>query len=724
MTRARPGGFVPWSVPVAVGVAMGASADAAGLPAALVWSAWLLIPLLARSPARIWLGLVLCLPIGYLRHDQREARPDVLAPLAGHEVELSGWSDARSLRLDGTRIVVALRPVGEVPRGRVRVRGRLEAATGARNPGGFDERAWLRRRGSAHRLRVDAVPFAQPERGLRARVRVGVTAGLSPEPALLMRALVLGEREDASALRTRFAEAGLAHLLALSGLHLGVLAAFVGTLLAPLGPARWTLVAAAAVSFTLWIGPTPSLIRAAAMTAAAGLSVASGAGRPDPPATLGLAAAATLLARPDWLFDLAFQLSYLSLIGILALGVPVARRIGRGRPARDPRVWLPASLAISTAASLAGLPLVVDAFGQAAPFGPLVNLIAVPLTTVLLPLGLVAGVGGAIVPALGAAAGLVTGPLATALLVTAEVGARLPAVAWGGVAPLGVALWAIGLAPWAWTVRGRLRPWRAAAVTSCAVAASLITASPAPTPELIVLDVGQGDAVLLRLPGRTEVLVDGGGTPFSDYDVAAARVVPALRALDVDELELVVSTHPDMDHAEGLQTVLRSLPVAALAYGHPAPGRPAWDRLEAVARSEGVPLLALRRGQVVRFGEAELHVLHPGERPSGEPNEDSVALRIDWRGRPWALLAGDVSSRIERSLAVPQLDVVLAPHHGSAHSTGAALLRAARPRYVAVSVGTNRYGHPSAAVLRRVRESGAEVLRTDELGAIRLSPSW
>jgi len=120
----------------------------------------------------------------------------------------------------------------------------------------------------------------------------------------------------------------------------------------------------------------------------------------------------------------------------------------------------------------------------------------------------------------------------------------------------------------------------------------------------------------------------------------------------------------------------------------------------------------------------DLHVLHPGERPVGEPNEDSVVLRIDWRGRPWALLAGDVSSRVERSLALPQLDVVLAPHHGSPHSSGASLLRATRPRQVAVSVGANRYGHPSAEVVRRVRESGAEVLRTDELGAIRLSPSW
>jgi competence protein ComEC len=243
-------------------------------------------------------------------------------------------------------------------------------------------------------------------------------------------------------------------------------------------------------------------------------------------------------------------------------------------------------------------------------------------------------------------------------------------------------------------------------------------------PELLVLDVGQGDASLLRLPGRTEVLVDGGGTPFGDYDVGAAVVVPALRALGVDAIELVVVSHPDLDHAEGLVAVLRAFPVGALAYGHAAPGDPAWDRLVATARAEDVPLLPLRRGQALAFGRARLHVLHPGARPSGDPNDDSLVLRVDWRERPWALLAGDVSARVEETLAVPPLPVLLAPHHGSGGSTGRALLRAARPDVVAISVGRNRYGHPSPAVLARIAEAGAEVRRTDQDGTLRFRPAW
>jgi competence protein ComEC len=110
--------------------------------------------------------------------------------------------------------------------------------------------------------------------------------------------------------------------------------------------------------------------------------------------------------------------------------------------------------------------------------------------------------------------------------------------------------------------------------------------------------------------------------------------------------------------------------------------------------------------------------------PSGDENDRSVVLRVDWRGRPWALLLGDVSSVVEARLAVPPVELLVAPHHGSAHSTSAELLRAAQPSTVVVSVGRNRYGHPAEEVLARVRETGAELRRTDQEGAIRLSPSW
>jgi competence protein ComEC len=293
-----------------------------------------------------------------------------------------------------------------------------------------------------------------------------------------MRALVLGEREGADALRDTFARAGLAHLLALSGLHLGILGGAAAALLAPLGPWRWAAAAFLAAAFALWVGPTPGLARAAMMAVAAGLGMASGTGRLDGFATLALAAGLTLTVRPDWTFDLGFQLSYLSLFGILAWGVPLARRAARGRPAWHPRAWGPAGVAVGASATVATAPLVINAFGEVPPFGPVVNLVAVPLTTVLVPVGFAAAALGAVWAPLAVPVQAVVGPLAGALLALAHACASLPVIRWGQIAAPAVGLWMAGTLPWAWTLRVRLRPWRAAAVTTSAPPAARLPALP------------------------------------------------------------------------------------------------------------------------------------------------------------------------------------------------------------------------------------------------------
>ena len=745
MTRPTPPGgappFVPWPVPAALGLATGAGLHAADVPpfvAPTVAAALLIAAALARAAlpagaarrAAVHAAVVLCVAVavGDGRSAARDARPAPLAPLVGQRVELAGHSDGRFLDVAGTAARVVLRPVGTVPRGAVRVQGRLAPLEGARNPGGFDARAWAARRDAHAVLVVDAVPARTPPTGVRARLRAALEGAADGERATLLRALVLGEREEAGALRERFAEAGLAHVLALSGLHLGILAGALGALLAPVGPLRGLAVAVAAVGFAAWIGPTPSLVRAAAMTAAAGGLAARGVARPSPFTTLALAATLTLIARPDWIADLGFVLSYLALLGILAVGAPLARAAADRFGPRHPTTWTLGGLAVGTSAWAAGLPWVLGTFGQAALAGPLVNLVAVPLTTLLLPAGVLTALLGAVAPPLAPVAGAVVDPLAGALLAVADLAARGPHLTGGALGAGDAVRWGLLGVAAALAVRGAVRP-RALAAVACAAAVGSLAASAwasdvASRPALWVLDVGQGDALLLRIPGEGALLVDGGGTPYGDFDVGAEVVVPALRALGVHRLRAVVATHADADHAEGLQAVVRTLPVGTLAYGHPAPDRPVWTRLAESARAEGVPTLALRRGMRLALGDATLHVLHPTARPTGDANADSVVLRIDWRGRPWALLAGDVPAAVEADLAVPPTPLLLAPHHGSAHSSSAALLRAARPDVVAVSAGGDRYGHPADAALQRIAAAGAGVRRTDRTGALRFEPAW
>ena len=138
-----------------------------------------------------------------------------------------------------------------------------------------------------------------------------------------------------------------------------------------------------------------------------------------------------------------------------------------------------------------------------------------------------------------------------------------------------------------------------------------------------------------------------------------------------------------------------------------------------VAAARGVPVREVRRGEAFRVGGLTLDVLHPTHRPAAEPNEDSVGLLLRWRDEPWALLLGDAPAQVEAGLSVPPTPLLLAPHHGSASSTSEGLLRAARPAWAWVSVGDNRYGHPSASVMARLAAHGVAVRTTRGEGALR-----
>jgi competence protein ComEC len=293
------------------------------------------------------------------------------------------------------------------------------------------------------------------------------------------------------------------------------------------------------------------------------------------------------------------------------------------------------------------------------------------------------------------------------------------------VSLFGHAAFALALLSLALVLHGRLRPWRSALVVLTAMLATALVPPAAAAPEVVFLDVGQGDATLLRLPGRVEVLIDGGGSPFGEDDVGARVVLPALRALGVRALDVVVATHADLDHVEGLVSVLQSMPVGTLVTGPPDPQRPIDARLRALARERGIALHRARRGERWLFGggrwHAELSVLNPGERSAGNANDDSVALLLRYGGTPQALFLGDASSAVEERLALPRVPVLKVAHHGSGRSTGEALLRATGPRAAIVSVGRNGYGHPDPAVLQRLERHGVAVYSTLREGALRVA---
>ncbi len=711
-----------WSVPAAFCLALGIALSGTGLP---LWSsaacagALFLVGLLFGL--RLVLLTLLCIPLGFVRFERWEARPQPLLPLIGTSQTLSGNSDGTYLSLDdpaGAKLVLS--PRGIVGAGRVRLRGDVVAAAAKHNPGGFDYAGFLARRGVGAQVYVDEVLSFQPAAlTFKERLRRGVDAGLRPDQAALIEAMTLGIRDNLRDLRDVFAAAGLAHVLALSGLHIGVLIAALGLLLKPLGVLRYPLMIAFVVAFAVLVGATPSVLRATTMAVAVLLSLWLGSGRLEPWPALSLAALLALLWNPSQLFDLSFQLSYLAVIGILVFAGPTLRLLHASRlPWWHPKALLVGSLVVSLGAQAPLLPLLAHTFGTVPVFGPVVNIAALPLATLLVPLGFVAGLLGTASLSLAALLNHLTAPLASALIWTANESATWPSLKWGEIAPVGFAYYGLGASALALVSLGKLRLWRGLLVVAAALSASALTPAPHGS-ELIFLDVGQGDSTLIRLPHRTEILVDGGGTPFSDFDIGENTVVPALRALGVDELELVIASHTDTDHIEGLASVLREMPVGELVIGYPSSDSEAFRALIDTAEARGVPVTEVRRGEVLDVGDAHLDILNPPMHPFEASNDNSVAFVLNALGSK-ALFLGDLPSTVENVLAVPDVDILMVAHHGSRFSTSATLLNAANPEQAVLSYGRNNYGHPNPDVLERLRAHGVATFETYKAGAVRL----
>ncbi len=248
------------------------------------------------------------------------------------------------------------------------------------------------------------------------------------------------------------------------------------------------------------------------------------------------------------------------------------------------------------------------------------------------------------------------------------------------------------------------------------------------------IDVGQGDAVLLTFPNGKVWLVDAGGTPAGDTEVGSDQghrnVLPVLRAKAIQSLDVVVMTHPDEDHVQGMVAVARHIPVGRV-YWNGFPGSRTEQRVRSIFKQRGTPVEQLTAGKVTRVGDVEVFVLSPPAIPiagtRSPENENSIVLLIKY-GTKSVLLTGDIESEAEQRLLrtsrqeIGRLSVLKVAHHGSDSSSIEPFVRWTRPQTALISCGSrNRYGHPSGDVLRRFRRAGTTVIRTDECGMIEWS---
>lgn len=644
-----------------------------------------------------------------------------------------GWTARARVRVieqSGRRVAgpgrVWLRLTGEgapPPETRLRVRGYFSRRPAYRNmhvsrPGEWGINVKSRRL-------IGAVGEA-PGRGLRtlAGLRQGLLRPVDEAEgpgALLARALVFGDaRRVPPEWRTGLRRAGLSHLLAVSGLHVGLLlGGFWWIFGAFSGRLSWAGAAFVLLIYGCLVGPRPSLLRASIMAL---LVIVSIAGERPPQALNALCAALIVILAldPGAASDLGFQLSFLATAGILVLAPRLLDRWRRGSgPPHPVRV----ALAATVAAQLATLPVTAVEIGLLTPLSPPLNLAFVPLTALVLGFSLVwvALAAVASTPVLSVAAEPCARAVQAALdllsLPFASL-AHLPPGAWLAP-PLSVAPGAaLALAIWLGVVVTGFRRavWALALVLVCT------PELPEREPSLAMLDVGQGEALLLRSGERgPAILVDGGG--FRRGNFAEAALLQALAAEGVRRIDLAILSHGDTDHCQGLLDLSRYLRIerlwAAPVEVRDGCGRALAERLRGRVRK-------VERGFSDRVGAWRLEVVHPAAQRTGGGNSASLVVRACVDGS-CALLTGDLDIAGERELlararrrGIPlRSDVLKVAHHGSRTSTGAGLLAAVEPRLALVSAGRrNPYGHPSPEVLRRMERRGVRVLRTDVHGRI------
>ena len=562
------------------------------------------------------------------------------------------------------------------------------------------------------------------------------------ERAPVVEALVLARMEGIDPeVRDRYARSGLAHLLSISGTHVGLIA---GLLMAGAAASGFSAAAgsAAAIAITwayvLFLGAPAAAARSALMLT---LFLAARLLQRPARASAILAASGVVLVAwdPGVLAQAGFQLSFAGMVGLIGLSPPIARAL----PQRLPH-WLRDGVAGGIAATLATAPVSALHFQQIAPIGVAANLIAVPAMAVAVPaIGVCLAVG---VVSDGAASFLAggTGLLVDVLDRTAEAAAAVPyghahvtadlAIALALAGGAAAAAWRGAAAPLA-PGRGVRRPVRRAAAAATALA--VLVAWPATAArggsgalEIHVIDVGQGDAIALRTPNGAWLLIDS-GLRSDTWDAGARTVAPYLLRRGVRRIEALILTHPHADHIGGAAAVEDRIAVARILDA----GRPyesgMHTELVADARADRRPWLRGETGAWMEVDGVRLEVLHPrAEFDNDDVNELSVVIRVEWRDFT-LLLTGDAGAPAERAILEHarrsgttgrlDVDVLKVGHHGSRTSTTPEFLAATRPELALIAVGrNNRYGHPHPLVMRRLEERGIEVMRTDRHGTILL----
>lgn len=633
------------------------------------------------------------------------------------------------------------------------------------NPGGFDYERSLALKGifaSAYLKDGDGIiktaegipSVKRWIEGIRDSVREHVTKSAGNAAPVLL-ALITGEQgEIPKGIREDFSRAGTAHMLAISGEHIGIIALASFALFlwllkrselimlhANIYKGAAVLTIPAVILYTLIAGSGFSIVRAGIMGGTLLIAVLVDRRR-DIPSLIASAAFLILALEPQALLDISFQLSFASVIS-LAMAAPYMKMVHSrnaennhetGTSSFKHRIisWIAIPAAVSLAATIGTAPLVAYYFNRFSIVSPLSNLITVPLVgLIVVPLGLISSI---FIPISQTVSDLLikidSQFLSLIIMLTSRI-AAIPMASLRVVTPNIFEMSLFYTAVILFIYRGRITGEKRlfyAVFAIIVILESFYLFKPFFQKELRVtfLDVGQGESALVEFPGGKRMLIDGGGLPMSDFDIGERVLAPFLWYKKIGRIDYVVLSHPNSDHYGGLPFILRNFNVGEIWESWVEEKSEGYIEFKREVRESGGIHKKVGDGDRLSINSVSVDVMNPPRdyktNSDRDANNGSVVLKLAYGNKSF-LFTGDIESATEYLLLSKgnglRCTVLKVPHHGSLTSSSIAFLDKARPDKAVYSVGyRNQFGFPEESVTKRYKDVGTSTYRTDRDGAI------
>lgn len=655
---------------------------------------------------------------------------------------------------------------------KVQVRGKLAPVEGPGNPGEFDFRTYYRTKGIACRLYGEnlavaggeAIPYYKGIAEFRMQCAGVLEKICMPEDVAVFKAVLLGDTSDMNPeMRDMYQRNGISHLLAVSGQHLAIIGGGIYLMIRRTGAGygkAGMISAVLVISYGIMTGSSGSAIRAVIMIVCLWLAAVKGRSY-DTLSALGAAALILLCRQPYLLYHSGFELSFGAVLAISGLGGWMQSFL------ELERAW-EKTLLISLSVQIVLTPIVLYHYFQHPLYGIFLNLLVIPLVSILMYSGILGIVLGSFWIQGGVAAVGAGHYILRFYELLCEFAEGLPgySLVLGRPSPGSLVMYfgihGMGTAVVLFCIRGRSAFIRAKSPARCndhlavshfrtrvssisckpmillyffgiyALSFAALVPRPVKGLEVVCLDVGQGDGLLLRT-GKRAVLIDGGSS--SQKKLGDIVLEPYLKSRGISWIDYAVVSHGDSDHINGLMYLLeesKDIGIGTLVLPVMGKGEEVYENLAALARREGADVVYMKTGDWVETGELALTCLYAGEDFGGKDrNSHSLVLCGDYKGFHM-LFTGDMGEGQESSLVrlaeqegtlqdihLNHVQILKTAHHGSRTSSSEVFLDRLKIRLAVVSYGEgNSYGHPSPETMARFREQGIAVLETGKKGAI------